>query len=101
MNNLVNSLLILDPEERLGSRGVDAIKNHPFFEGFDWKYYQDMHMESPLIKGRESLPKESFTRENTMQSSISSMDGSAIGGAGLTSMLFMDLATIYMISEAL
>lgn len=57
LNNLVNGLLILDPDERLGSRGVDAIKRHPFFEGFDWKEYEDMQMESPLIEGRESLPK--------------------------------------------
>lgn len=28
--------LIADPEERLGSRGVDEIKSHPFFAGLDW-----------------------------------------------------------------
>jgi hypothetical protein len=56
-----------------------------------------MEIESPLIQGR---PKESFTRENTMQSSISTMDNSFIGGSSsMASMLFMDLATLYMISE--
>jgi hypothetical protein len=28
--------MINDPEIRLGRNGVDEIKNHPFFEGFDW-----------------------------------------------------------------
>lgn len=28
--------MIADPEVRLGRNGADEIKNHPFFEGFDW-----------------------------------------------------------------
>ena len=58
-----------------------------------------MRMESPLAEGR---PKESFTRENTMQSSRTSMDNSSIGGnLSFASMLFMDLETIYMIYDLL
>ena len=29
--------LICDPSERLGNRGVDEIKSHPFFRGLDWE----------------------------------------------------------------
>lgn len=28
--------MIADPETRLGRNGVEEIKNHPFFENFDW-----------------------------------------------------------------
>lgn len=28
--------MISDPEVRLGRNGVDDIKNHPFFDDFDW-----------------------------------------------------------------
>lgn len=28
--------LIADSDERLGRNGVEEIKNHPFFDGFDW-----------------------------------------------------------------
>ena len=28
--------LIADSEVRLGRNGAEEIKNHPFFEGFDW-----------------------------------------------------------------
>ena len=29
--------LMCDADHRLGANGVDEIKNHPFFEGFDWE----------------------------------------------------------------
>ncbi|ORX44260.1 kinase-like protein [Hesseltinella vesiculosa] len=38
--DLVQRLLVLAPEKRLGGEalgGVDAIKNHAFFQGFDWQ----------------------------------------------------------------
>ena len=28
--------MIAEPETRLGRNGTEEIKNHPFFEGFDW-----------------------------------------------------------------
>lgn len=31
--DFVKKLLTLDPKERLGSNGVDEIKNHPYFKG--------------------------------------------------------------------
>jgi 3-phosphoinositide dependent protein kinase-1 len=37
--DIVHKLLSLDPEKRLGSQatgGIQAIKDHPFFEGVDW-----------------------------------------------------------------
>lgn len=34
--DLMERLMCTDPKERLGSRGTDEIKAHPFFEGVDW-----------------------------------------------------------------
>ncbi|KAG1467551.1 hypothetical protein G6F56_004353 [Rhizopus delemar] len=35
--DLVQRLLVSDPSKRLGAeRGIEAIKEHPFFEGVDW-----------------------------------------------------------------
>eukprot|EP01122_Echinamoeba_exundans_P007481 TRINITY_DN2320_c0_g2_i1.p1 TRINITY_DN2320_c0_g2~~TRINITY_DN2320_c0_g2_i1.p1 ORF type:complete len:1456 (-),score=210.98 TRINITY_DN2320_c0_g2_i1:2734-7101(-) len=34
--NFVESLLVTDPSRRLGAKGVDEIKSHPFFAGVSW-----------------------------------------------------------------
>ena len=34
--NLIDSLLRVNPTERLGYNHFDQIREHPFFEGFDW-----------------------------------------------------------------
>uniref|UniRef100_A0A2P2JRE8 non-specific serine/threonine protein kinase n=1 Tax=Rhizophora mucronata TaxID=61149 RepID=A0A2P2JRE8_RHIMU len=34
--DLINRLLILDPDQRLGSKGSVEVKAHPFFRGIDW-----------------------------------------------------------------
>lgn len=33
---LIQSLLVQDPDARLGASGYEALKNHPFFEGIDF-----------------------------------------------------------------
>jgi len=35
-HNLIESLLALDPMMRLGTNGIDEIKQHPFFSGINW-----------------------------------------------------------------
>ncbi len=38
LKDLINGLLKFDPKKRLGSGGnFDGIKNHKFFDGFNWK----------------------------------------------------------------
>lgn len=32
----MNKLMNLDPKERLGSKGIDEVKNHPFLEDINW-----------------------------------------------------------------
>ncbi|XP_024366060.1 3-phosphoinositide-dependent protein kinase 1 isoform X2 [Physcomitrium patens] len=57
--DLVDSLLNLKPNERLGVQGYDDIKNHPFFKGFDWSRLRKMATPK-LLKdpNTESLDEE-------------------------------------------
>ena len=49
--DLMQKLLIVDPNERLGSgpEGGEKIKNHPFFKGINWKNVQDRKIKPPFI----------------------------------------------------
>ena len=37
LKNLIDQLLLLRPDQRLGMKGHDALKSHPFFAGVDWE----------------------------------------------------------------
>jgi serine/threonine protein kinase len=39
LKDFINCLLRLNPKERLGAKGWEEVKNHPFFtmSMFDWK----------------------------------------------------------------
>ena len=36
-HDLTNRLMCYDPNTRLGARGADEVKQHPFFDGIDWE----------------------------------------------------------------
>ena len=43
-----NRLLIIDPQKRLGTKGMAQVKKHPFLKGFNWAALKNKTMESPL-----------------------------------------------------
>ncbi|PWN42674.1 hypothetical protein IE81DRAFT_313263 [Ceraceosorus guamensis] len=45
--NLMERLMSSDPKDRLGTRGADEIKAHPFFTGIDWQALSDG--EGPFV----------------------------------------------------
>ncbi|XP_025113573.1 ribosomal protein S6 kinase alpha-4-like [Pomacea canaliculata] len=47
--DFMQALLTKDPEKRLGSRGVDEIKAHPFFRGLSWDEVMAKTNRVPLI----------------------------------------------------
>ena len=34
--DIIDKLICLNPEERLGAQNMEALKSHPFFEGINW-----------------------------------------------------------------
>lgn len=42
--DLIEKLLILDPEERLGAKDITDLKNHEFFEGLDFDNLRKMEV---------------------------------------------------------
>ena len=40
--DITNKLILKSPNERLGANGADEIKQHPFFDGFDWESLENM-----------------------------------------------------------
>lgn len=47
--DLINKLLTMDPKKRLGSKGIQEIKKHPFFAEVDWAHL--METEAPFVPG--------------------------------------------------
>nr|GMC58834.1 protein phosphatase 2C and cyclic nucleotide-binding/kinase domain-containing protein [Ipomoea batatas] len=45
--DLISKLLEVDENSRLGTQGVDSIKTHPWFDGFDWKGGTDSTAPAP------------------------------------------------------
>jgi serine/threonine protein kinase len=46
--DLLSRLLHRRPEERLGSRSIEDIKNHPFFNGLDWARLEKKKVTPPF-----------------------------------------------------
>jgi len=44
--DLINKLLVVDPEQRLGAHGYQELKAHPFFNGINW---ESLHLQIPSI----------------------------------------------------
>ena len=46
--NLIDSLLSKDPCQRLGAKGIDDIKSHPWFHGVNWRDHEDKKILPPF-----------------------------------------------------
>ena len=46
--DFVNRLLTRKPEERLGSKGIEEVMNHPWLNDIDWKHIEAMTQSSPF-----------------------------------------------------
>eukprot|EP00919_Chromeraceae_sp_WS-2016_P027206 GHVR01064670.1.p1 GENE.GHVR01064670.1~~GHVR01064670.1.p1 ORF type:complete len:144 (-),score=9.81 GHVR01064670.1:328-759(-) len=47
--DLINQLLIRNPDQRLGANGINEIKNHPWFVDIDWQKMANKKLKAPFI----------------------------------------------------
>ncbi|XP_062218850.1 protein phosphatase 2C and cyclic nucleotide-binding/kinase domain-containing protein isoform X2 [Phragmites australis] len=59
--DLITKLLVVDENARLGTRGAEAVKKHPWFDGIDWER---------IAGGTHTVPKEITDRINSYIESL-------------------------------
>eukprot|EP00357_Protocruzia_adherens_P026640 CAMPEP_0114984716 /NCGR_PEP_ID=MMETSP0216-20121206/7434_1 /TAXON_ID=223996 /ORGANISM="Protocruzia adherens, Strain Boccale" /LENGTH=632 /DNA_ID=CAMNT_0002346889 /DNA_START=214 /DNA_END=2112 /DNA_ORIENTATION=+ len=73
--DLISKLLTKDPTERLGANeGVEDIKNHIFFKGFNWEQLEGKSMTAPwkpTVEG--ACDTQNFDSEFTSEAPVDSM----------------------------
>jgi serine/threonine protein kinase len=69
LTDLISRLLITDQTKRLGrtQNGVQGIKNHRWFAGFDWEGFENQSINAPLIP---RLPQDIKEIGNVMDSRL-------------------------------
>ncbi len=94
--DLIDRLLLLNPSERLGAKNINELKNHSFFQNFDWSAYAQKQIVSPF-RENDILYTNQQKNEQIKESDFLYNNNDGYGMMGM--MLFMDLATIYMLSQ--
>jgi len=83
--DLILRWLTYDPNARLGSRGVEEIKQHPFFEGIDWNELlerKNATLFKPNVQDEEDLTY--FATAAGRRGSSSSGSGIELAGTATT-----------------
>jgi len=57
--DFISKLLVRDPHQRLGGKGSEEVKQHPFFTGIDWQLLYDPLMTTPY--DNPCLPEPEIT----------------------------------------
>lgn len=68
--DFVNKLLLRSPEERLGASGIDELKNHVWFDGFDWKGLYLKQMIPPFVPNIDESFNPNYYEKNSNISPI-------------------------------
>jgi len=71
--DLVERLLSLIPNERLGAQGYDKLRNHPFFKGFDWS--RPRRVRAPRLHKVSNIEGlDEFSEEKWQTGLVDSLD---------------------------
>lgn len=46
--DLLSKIFVTNPKKRLGSKGAEEVKNHPFFQGIDWVSILNKKIKPPF-----------------------------------------------------
>ena len=68
--DFLNKLIITNYKERIGFKSINELKQHKWFNGFDWKNFEKKKMESPLKFFRKKFNKafcKNFMFSNKMK----------------------------------
>ena len=72
--DIITKLLERDPSRRLGTRGVEEVKSHPFFEGINWTLLEQKKLATPFQpKITNAISAENFDKEFTNEEPINSV----------------------------
>lgn len=72
--DIITKLLERDPARRLGARGVEEVKSHPFFEGINWTLLEQKRLPTPFQpKITNAMSAENFDTEFTNEEPINSV----------------------------
>jgi len=80
-HDLMKKLIEPDPKKRLGSGGVDEIKNHPFFKNVDWDNWKEM--DTPFIPVGKDIDTIYFPKANAQDKEIDDITEDFTKGAWL------------------
>jgi serine/threonine protein kinase len=73
--DIIGKLLDVNEQTRLGVKGVDTIKDHPFFNGIDWHLLEQKHLEPPVVPTSSVLSeKVTYTNHEEMLKSLNKED---------------------------
>ena len=62
--DLINKLILINPKQRLGNKGINEIKNHPWFKYYDWKSLYLKKLISPFIPTLSEINLEETLEED-------------------------------------
>lgn len=60
LRDLLKGLLARDKDQRLGSKGINEIINHPWFNGLDWESIKTKETKTPYIPPLENFGIDNF-----------------------------------------
>ena len=62
--DLINKLILINPEKRLGNKGINEIKSHPWLKYYDWKSLYLKKLNSPFIPTLTEINLEEALEED-------------------------------------
>lgn len=60
--DFINKLIISDPKKRIGFKDINELKNHSWFNGYDWNNLEKKKLKSPFKLIKNEISKRACTK---------------------------------------